>query len=211
MGKDWKKLLEEERATAAAIQSHGDAGAEGEGQSDAAEEFFSAQCLEIERIVGCDENEMDMNVLAMQRALNIRKEQEKQRSKEQEAEERTADDSPSSKEKQNPFLLKDLVDIHKEDEPWDPEGNVRYVVKWKGLPWAEITWEYWRDIKRDAVDEAEDFWHRQKPPDPETLKEIVNIPHPHVRDGGKRRHDDRTCTSVCLFFSSFPTFCMLAR
>lgn len=180
-GKEWKKFIEEERKMAAAL--HGQASKEAEAQPDSGiEEFFPSQCLEVERIVGCDENEMDMNVLAIQRALNIRKEQEVQRKIEQEAEAHNEDTGEASKEKLNPLVLKDLVDIHKEEEPWDPEGNVRYVVKWKGLPWAEITWEYWRDIKRDAVVEAEDFWFRQKPPSPEVLKEIVNKPHPHVKD-----------------------------
>jgi SNF2 family DNA or RNA helicase len=64
----------------------------------------------------------------------------------------------------------------------DPEDNVRYVVKWKGLPYAEVTWEYWRDIKRDAVDEAEDFWYRQQPPDLELMRQCANRPHPHMRD-----------------------------
>jgi chromodomain-helicase-DNA-binding protein 7 len=54
------------------------------------------------------------------------------------------------------------------------------VVKWKCLPYAEITWEYWRDIKLNAVDEAEDFWYRQEAPDVEEATR--RIPHPHVRD-----------------------------
>ena len=55
-------------------------------------------------------------------------------------------------------------------------------MKWKGLPFAEITWEYWRDIKRDAVDEAEDFWLRQRPPDPDQVIRLVNKTHPHISE-----------------------------
>ena len=196
LGPDWKRLIEEERATAAAIHSHGDMVTLAEGGSGTStadqqagdEEFFPAQMLEIERIVGCDENEMDMNVLATQRALNIRAEQEELRRKEEAdaaADAVVADDHSSRtkpKPHHHPLMIQDLVDIHRKEEPWDPEGNVRYVVKWKGLPWADLTWEYWRDIKRDAVDEAEDFWDRQKPPSPQLIKEILNKPHPHVRD-----------------------------
>ena len=82
----------------------------------------------------------------------------------------------------NHLLLKDLVDVHERVVPWDPEDNVRYVVKWKGLPMAEITWEYWRDIKRDAVYETEDFWYRQKPPNPEVIEAMETWQHPHVKD-----------------------------
>jgi hypothetical protein len=182
LGKDWKKLLEEERATAAAIHSHGEAVNVDSisDQADGAEEFFAPQCLEVERILACDENEMDMQVLAKQRALNIRTEQEALKLRE-EAEDRIGIDGPH-KAKNNPLMVKDLVDMNKTEEPWDPEDNVRYVVKWKGLPFAEITWEYWRDIKRDAVDEAEDFWHRQKPPSMEEVKQALSKPHPHVKD-----------------------------
>ena len=43
-----------------------------------------------------------------------------------------------------------------------------------------MTWEYWINIKRDAVTQAEDFWRRQQAPDPE---EILKLPgHPHMRD-----------------------------
>jgi len=182
LGKDWRKFLEEERATAAVIHSHGEAalaaGAEPVGEG---EEFFPPQSLEVERILGCDENEMDLTVLARQRAKNIRKEQEALRLKEEE--ERQGEvGGDASKLKANPLLSKDIIDIHGTEEPWDPEDNVRYVVKWKALPYAEMTWEYWRDIKRDAVDEAEDFWQRQKPPSQEELQQHWSMPHPHVKD-----------------------------
>lgn len=181
-GRDWKKIVEEERATAVAIHSHGEAVNADTipDQADEGEEFFPPQCVEVERILACDEKEMDPQVQARQRALNIKAEQDALARRE-EAEERTAADN-SQKLKSNPLIVEDLVDIHKEEEPWDPEDNVRYVVKWKGLPFAEITWEYWRDIKRDAVDQCEDFWYRQKPPSPEEIKRISNKPHPHVRD-----------------------------
>jgi len=178
LGLDWRKRVEEDRATSMAIHSHG--GVSGsEEQPSEIDEFFSPQCLEIERILGCDENELDMNVLAKQRALNIRAEQEEMRRKD-ETEESGEGQKPHSTI--NHLLLKDLVDVHERVVPWDPEDNVRYVVKWKGLPMAEITWEYWRDIKRDAVYETEDFWYRQKPPNPEVIEAMETWQHPHVKD-----------------------------
>eukprot|EP00804_Cyclotella_cryptica_P019560 CCRYP_014309-RA/>CCRYP_014309-RA protein AED:0.14 eAED:0.14 QI:0/0.76/0.66/1/0.64/0.44/18/4750/927 len=93
------------------------------------EEYFSPLYLEVERILGCDESEVDMN-----------------------------------------------------DGIWDPEDNVRYIVKWKGLQLTDATWEYWLDIKRDFVDEVEDFWYRQKVPSTNEIKLISNASHPHPKD-----------------------------
>ena len=162
LGVGWKQILEEERNTTAAIHHHGNVDA-ADDDVEPVEEYFSPQCLEVERILGCDENEMNMNVLATQRALNIIKEQE----------ELDKAEKPSS-HTTSPNIY--------EEVPWDPEGNVRYIVKWKGLPYAEMTWEYWRNIKRYAVDEAEDFWYRQKAPSLSEAKEISGRPHPHMRD-----------------------------
>jgi SNF2 family DNA or RNA helicase len=45
-----------------------------------------------------------------------------------------------------------------------------------------VSGEYWRDIKRDAVGEVEDFWYRQKAPDVDEVRQFSNRPHPHIRD-----------------------------
>ena len=59
LGLEWKRVVEEERATAAKIHSHGGE-VEGE-EADQGEEYFPIQCLEIERILSCDESEMNMS------------------------------------------------------------------------------------------------------------------------------------------------------
>ena len=59
---------------------------------------------------------------------------------------------------------------------------VRYVVKFKGLPLSDLSWEYWLHIKSDAVEQAEDFWFRQQPP-----KKITEKKHPLLRDFKKLR------------------------
>ena len=184
-GKSWKQVLEEERATAAAIHAHGGQVASndvadslstsphvptaGAGEDDQGEEYFPLACIEVERILACDESEMDLQLFPKQRALNIRAEQELVRQRE----------LPESQVKKwnTRESLEDLL----QELPWDPEDNVRYVVKWKGLPFAEMTWEYWRDIKQDAVEEVEDFWYRQKPPDQDEI-EANGQPHPHMKD-----------------------------
>lgn len=179
LGKDWKRVIEEERATGAAIHSHGTTTDTTEETN--VEEYFPPQCLEVERILACDENEMNPQVLAKQRALNYRAELEAVRRRE-EAEAIDQGEVTPKKVPKYISLVEDLVDIEKDDPPWDPEDNVRYVVKWKSLPYTEMTWEYWRDIKHDAVDEAEDFWYRQRPPEPEELQRLSSVPHPHIRD-----------------------------
>ena len=47
--------------------------------------------------------------------------------------------------------------IYQSNESWDPEDYVRYVVKWKGIEESEVIWDYWKDIKQDYVDAAEEF------------------------------------------------------
>lgn len=166
-GTEWKQVLEEERATTAAIHAHGEHTSAADTDA-VEEEYYPPAHIEIERILACDESEMDMNLFAKQRGLNIKHEQERIRDKE----------SGTIRHWDSKEGLEDLL----QEKPWDPEDNVRYVVKWKGLPFAEITWEYWRDIKRDAVDEAEDFWLRQRPPDPDQVIRLVNKTHPHISE-----------------------------
>eukprot|EP00977_Amphora_coffeiformis_P024011 scaffold14974_cov195-Amphora_coffeaeformis.AAC.18 len=172
----WRKTLQEELDTTAVIQSHHGAAAAavataaaeaGGTTSPTGDEYFPAQCLELERILACDESEMNMDVLAKQRAKNILAEQGDLALKEKAADVRTA-------------WLDHVVQAPEVSESWDPEDNVRYVVKWKGLPTAEMTWEYWRDIKRDGVDLAEDFWHRQQPPTVQEIKDAVLTKHPSL-------------------------------
>ena len=186
-GKNWKQVLEEERATAAAIHAHGgqlpvndatntdsastntQAAASAAGEEDQGEEYFPPASIEVERILACDESEMDLQLYPKQRALNIRAEQENVRLRE----------LPESKVQK--WNSQEGLEGLLQELPWDPEDNVRYVVKWKGLPFAEMTWEYWRDIKQDAVEEVEDFWYRQKPPDEAEIK-ATRQPHPHIKD-----------------------------
>lgn len=184
-GLQWKQLLEEERKSAARIQHNSteemaltEKNSETNISGDQVEEFFSPQCLMVERIIACDENEMDMQVLARQRAINMRNESMEDYKKEgmREHHHTGSIDSDGTISKLASLAAGDW------EVPFDPEDNVRYVVKWKGLPYADITWEYWRDIKHDAVEEVEDFWYRQIPPDLEYAKQCFNRPHPHMKD-----------------------------
>ena len=201
-GQNWKKVLEDERKAAAMPGVHHSHHlmSPTRGKSDSnekvpqvnnsdeeedekdQEDYFSPLHLEVERILGCDESELDMNVLYRQRAINLRDEQEalKKREEEDEEEERwLKGEAPVQVEK------KDEVSEEAnngEEKEWDPEDNVRYIVRWKGLQLTDITWEYWADIKRDFVDEVEDFWLRQKAPTPAEVNKISKAPHPHPKD-----------------------------
>lgn len=191
-GPDWKKVLQEEQSihhVDATLQHEIDKAADEER-----EDFFSPQNLEVERILGCDESTIDMSLFARQRGLNMKLEQEEIRRREEEiskdgvasavapevAFQLDAHDDGEKSMKLIQAMVQSFVD--RVPKAWDPEDNVRYVVKWKGLPFADMTWEYWRDIKRDAVDEAEDFWHRQHPPDPDLAIRAATKAHPHMRE-----------------------------
>ncbi len=186
-GKDWKRVLEENRRGRSTggdgnnddddddgkgmnNESNGDGGNVDLDRADEEEEhYFQPDYMEVERIMACDENQMDMSVLSRQRALNMKTdlEEENRRHKELMGENDIHDDDDTS--------------FQDEEKPWDTEDNVRYVVKWKGLQTSEITWEYWLYLKQDSVDQAEDFWHRQKAPDPDVIKQSMKS-HPTMRD-----------------------------
>jgi chromodomain-helicase-DNA-binding protein 7 len=184
-GPQWKQHLEDERQATARMHHNSsekivsqDSNLEPNKIGDQVEEFFSPQCLMVERILACDENEMDMQVLARQRAINKRNEGMEEHRNEVIRQHRHFDliDADGTIVKLTSLEANDW------EVPYDPEDNVRYVVKWKGLPYADITWEYWRDIKYDAVEEVEDFWYRQVPPDLDYARQCFNRPHPHMKD-----------------------------
>ncbi len=204
LGQNWKKVLEDElRAQSAppanTHHSHNHPASVGVNNVNTSklidsdddldnEEYFPPLYLEVDRIIGCDENKLDMNILARQRALNLRAEIEalKQREMDDDEEEKwlkgehhqDARDIEVSDGKLKPSS-NTIVDMNKEE--WDPEDNVRYIVRWKGLQLTEATWEYWADIKKDFVDEVEDFWLRQRAPSPEEVEEISKERQPHPR------------------------------
>ena len=244
-GPDWKTVLEDERRASSTPHTHHHHGPDSSGSPSAAvssasdpadknevddEGYFSPHFLEVDRIIGCDEKLVDRKVLARQRALNIRAEQEalKEREKHDDEEEMrlkgehqsTADEAvkteaatvdasqdASKPEKVGeqtstdhtadgaeniaaPDTCSNKPDFSKpvdQSESWDPEDNVRYIVRWKGQQLTEATWEYWIDLKRDFVDEVEDFWRRQKPPSQKKVKAITTSKHPHPRSFEKMK------------------------
>jgi len=172
-GKNWRQVLEMDRNNNTAGTQHpSSTEANKAATGDAAEEeFFPSQNTEVERILACDESEMKMEVFAKQRALNIREEQMQVEQRDKEEHVHTA------------RILENLpLVLSLAEESWDPEDYVRYVVKWKGLQYSEMTWEYWKDIKKDAVHLAEDFWWRQRSPSMEDALALNKRPHPHMRD-----------------------------
>ena len=61
----------------------------------------------------------------------------------------------------------------------DPELeiNVYYLVKWRGAPYSDCTWERWEDIKYYAG-EVFAFWQRQRPP----KAPMRAMAHPSIQD-----------------------------
>lgn len=44
----------------------------------------------------------------------------------------------------------------------DPDDNILYLVKWRGLPYDQASWEYFKDI-RFASGQILDFWDFSRP------------------------------------------------
>ena len=198
-GQNWKEILEEERNLLHHHHHHHTEGQDvDEDEPHELELYFSPPgCREVDRILACDESHVDPLVLAKQRALNQKDERQawKIREGRSDLNSNVAPNANSaathlytSTDHKVEALLRLMESIAKNgpniENEWDPEDNVRYVVKWKGLPTSEITWEYWRDIKSEAVTEVEDFWYRQQLPsiDIEKALQVTDKPHPHVRE-----------------------------
>ena len=196
LGHDWKKILEDGRRAQAIPVPHSHHShnlidtsketAEETGSDEMLddEDYFTPVFLEVDRIIGCDENELDMNVLTRQRALNIRAERNALKKREHEDDEEEKWLRGTHEEKNGDSLIQEILadkDHDENGEEWDPEDNVRYIVRWKGLQLTDATWEYWIDIKRDFVDEVEDFWLRQQAPSLEDVEEMASERHPHPR------------------------------
>jgi hypothetical protein len=62
----------------------------------------------------------------------------------------------------------------------EKDDGIQYLIKWRGVPYAECSWERWIDIKKDAVEQIADFWVRE-----ERRKDIV-----------RRTGNDRTCDTL---------------
>ncbi len=129
LGADWKNTLIDGRKAASSDHGHGiqviqsgDSVLHDHDDFSDHDEFYSPDNLEVERIIACDENDMDVDLFAKQRALNMRNEKDREECRQEEL-------LGSVHHMSKPSL--DNVDEDKE-EPWDPEDYVRYVVKWKG-------------------------------------------------------------------------------
>lgn len=187
LGLNWKHVLEEGRRTSSTPPPPNPDGTnaastslqqvkknEDDDDEELEEMTFPPEYTEAERILACDENEMDMKIFQKQLKIN------------QEMETKLLDER--EKESINPTAIGHhlgggakaiVLDL---EQPWDPEDNVRYVVKWKGMQNSDVTWEYWKDLKYDFVQEVADFWERQRAPTMEVVKKALVKTHPLVKD-----------------------------
>lgn len=97
-------------------------------------EYFNPELVEVQRIISCDTAECSHS--KARKPEDLLKEKP---SKKRKAESDSADGSD------------------------DPENEVKYLVKWRGLSYADCTWERFEDIK-SYYQEVWYFWQIQKPP-----------------------------------------------
>ena len=124
LGQDWRRILEEGRMASSLGHAHPGSSLNNIDQDSSTnknnpveeEDYFQPDCIEVERILACDENEMDMMVLSHQRALNITAENDAENRRHQEllGEDVSHEDDTS-------FL--------DEEKPWDPEDNVSLMSR----------------------------------------------------------------------------------
>lgn len=146
-------------------------------------DLFPTDYLEVDRILVCDEDEMDLDVLKKQFQINEKLDDFIT------TEDDDDDEGKINKQPQQSSINKLREEIPKlaPETPWDPEDNVRYIVKWKRLTSSEITWEYWRDLKfdSDALQKTYDYWLRQKEPTDTQIKQALERRHPSLKDYSK--------------------------
>ena len=58
------------------------------------------------------------------------------------------------------------------EEWWenDAEDSVKYLVKWRGLPFEAATWEEWGLVKHDAHAQVARFWAKERSPPSRALE-----------------------------------------
>lgn len=201
MGTDWKRVLESSGNSLVPQDGTGKMENLDSSQEVNEEDFFSSEYVEIERIIACDESKVDMTLFHKQRAINVQREKALEQFRKHEVL-GVLDDSDDAT---NRIHDVNLSDEHVVGESWDPEDYVRYVVKWKGLPITEITWEYWLHIKYDSVDQAEDFWLRQKVPD----ALFFDTSHPHLSE--YKKLIESPCFGVSSVKRHIATLCTEAK
>jgi len=42
----------------------------------------------------------------------------------------------------------------------DPEGHIQYLVKWRGLPYSDCSWENWDDLKQYCYEVSYINWNQ---------------------------------------------------
>lgn len=96
----------------------------------------------------------------------------------------------------NPSVAKAFLQPNfRDDGSYD---EVQYLVKWRGLPYCECTWEKWCDIT-GFLNEVRRFWELQKTPGINTL----TYTHPSIQDYTKlevspKFGDDNTIGNLVL-------------
>jgi len=111
-------------------------------EEDVPHEFFNPDYIDIQRLIGCDQpkaNHIEELRRVQQRLLRGE-----------------MADAPES-----------AVAISTDAEGYiqdSSEDEVKYLVKWRGLPYSDASWETWGDLKKMVpIDVVLEFWAFQKP------------------------------------------------
>ncbi|CAN0150637.1 unnamed protein product [Ascophyllum nodosum] len=67
------------------------------------------------------------------------------------------------------------------EESDDPDDNILYLVKWRGLPYDQSSWEHFKDI-RFASDQILDFWDFSRP----RPEEMAKVEEQLAKSGGSK-------------------------
>jgi hypothetical protein len=66
----------------------------------------------------------------------------------------------------------------------EEDEDVKYLVKWRALSYAEATWEDWNDMRVDGWREVFQFWLRHKVP---AQDQIASNTRPPIQQYRKAR------------------------
>eukprot|EP00903_Cladosiphon_okamuranus_P007802 g7551.t1 len=152
-GVQWRKVLEDQ-----------DREEEGEGAT-VEKEYFPADMVEVQRIITCEVSSTRHEAVLRQERHDILS--------------GDSDSNQGTEKKASVAGSAGNGGDDDDDDDDDPDSLVLYLVKWRGLPYDQSSWEHFKDI-RFASDQILDFWDFCRP-GPEEMAAV----EAQVAAGGK--------------------------
>ncbi|CAN0189214.1 unnamed protein product, partial [Laminaria digitata] len=138
-GLQWRKLMEDED----------------EEEGAAEKEYFPADMVEVQRIITCE-------VTVTRHEAVLRRERHKLLSGDLDSSSNQDGDANTVGDDLGGEASGGKQPLIPGGEEEDPDDVVLYLVKWRGLPYDQSSWEHFRDI-RFASDQILDFWDFCRP------------------------------------------------